>query len=486
MSARRLARTLVSRFLTPKTWSQSLLAGLGLLALTSANPVSAAPVIYTVGDSTVQTYTSGYYPRAGYGQVLQYFFDSSKVTVANKGVGGTSSKSYYDTQWAAVKSLLKAGDYVFIGFGINDSATDTARHTDPFTTFKSYLTLFVNETKAKGAIPVLVATQPRNAWNATTPPTVYAAYHDYPVASRQLAGEIGVPLIDLDQRVIAVLQSVGPTYSTNFIYNNYVAGDWANYPSGNADNVHFQEMGAIELCKQVVAAIRALSGDANVSKLIPFLTPTYKVTFNTNNSAAGLVTRTEYFPAGITVTAFVWPNSGYTFSSWSGSITGTKRATTFVMGTAAKTITANFASGGPPIANGTYSLRNVASGKMLDNLGSTADSAGVGQYTDGTSNNQKWVVTNVSGSVYKLSCVTGGKYLDSLSHTADGSTVGQYTGSSSTNQQWTVTASGSNFKIINVANGKCLDTGGSTANSAIMQFWPSGSSSNQLWQFVAP
>ncbi len=359
MSARLLARTLVSRFLTPKTWSHTLLAALGLVALASATTASAIPVIYTIGDSTVQTYTSGYYPRAGYGQVLQPFFDSTKVTIANKGVGGTSSKSYYDTQWAAVKALLKTGDYVFIGFGINDSATDVARHTVPFTTFKDYLTLFVNETKAKGAIPVLVATQPRNAWNATTPPTVYAAYHDYPVASRQLAATLAVPLIDLDQRVIAVLESVGQTYSTNFIYNNYAAGDWANYPSGNADNVHFQEMGAIELCKQVVAAIRALSGDANVSKLIPFLAPTYKVTFNTNNSAAGLVTRTEYFPAGVTVTAFVWPNSGYTFSSWSGSITGTKRATTFVMGTAAKTITANFSGGSSsttyPAESGTLS-----------------------------------------------------------------------------------------------------------------------------------
>src|SRR4029077_12300347 len=134
------------------------------------------------------------------------------------------------------------------------------------------------------------------------------------------------------------------------------------------DDVHFQEMGAIEMAKLVVAGIRALSGDANVSKLIPFLKPTFKVTFNSNNAAAGLVTRTEFFPAGITVTAFVWPNAGFTFSNWTGSITGTKRNTTFVMGTAAKTITANFVSGGgAPIANGTYSVRNVASLKMLDN-----------------------------------------------------------------------------------------------------------------------
>ncbi|HEX2853860.1 MAG TPA: RICIN domain-containing protein [Opitutaceae bacterium] len=465
----------------------SLLCLLGLLLFVQV--AKAIPTIYTIGDSTVQTYTTGYYPRAGWGQVLPHFFDSTKVTVVNKGVGGTSSKSYYDSQWTAVKALIKAGDYVTIGFGINDSAADTARHTEPFTTFQDYLTLFVNETKAKGAFPIIVATQPRNAWNATTPPTIYPAYHDYPVASRQLAGELGVPLIDLDQRAIALLQSVGQTYSTNFIYNHYLAGEWPNYPSGASDDVHFQEMGAIELAKLVVAGIRSLSGDANVSKLIPFLKPTYKVTFTSNNPAAGLITRTENFPAGVTVTAYAWPNSGYTFSSWSGSISGTKRNLNFVMGTAARTITATFAGGGGsgPIANGTYSLRNVASGKMLDNLGATTDGATVGQWTDGTSNNQKWVVTRVSGSIYKLSCVTGGKYLDSLGHTTDGSTVGQWAGGSSTNQQWTITlVSGSNYKLTNVPSGKCLDTGGGTANGAIMQLWSSGSSTNQQWQFVAP
>jgi rhamnogalacturonan endolyase len=109
--------------------------------------------------------------------------------------------------------------------------------------------------------------------------------------------------------------------------------------------VHFQEMGAIEMAKLVVQGIRGLSSDANVSKLIPFLVPTYKVTFTSNNSAAGLITRTEFFPAGITVTAYAWPNAGFTFLNWSGSITGTKRNITFVMGTAAKTINATFSGG---------------------------------------------------------------------------------------------------------------------------------------------
>jgi lysophospholipase L1-like esterase len=377
-SARRHLRLLQSvvqllarRSFPASTWGRSLFAALGLLGLANPDTASAAPTIYTVGDSTVQVYNAGYYPRAGWGSVLHFFVDPTKATVVDRAVGGTSSKSFYDSFWTPIKNGLKAGDYVTIQFGINDSAADVARHTVPFTTFKDYLTLFVNETKAKGAFPILVSTQNRNAWNATTPPTVYPAYHDYPVATRQLAGTLNVPLIDLDLMCTSLLQSVGPVYSTNFIYNHYQPGDWPNYPTGNSDDVHFQEMGAIEMAKLVVQGIRNLSGDTNVGKLIPFLTPTYKVTFNSSNAAAGLVTRTEFFPAGITVTAFVWPNAGFTFSNWSGGITGTKRNTTFVMGTAARTITANFTGGSSAT---TYPAENA----VLTGTGTVTETSNAG------------------------------------------------------------------------------------------------------------
>lgn len=141
---------------------------------------------------------------------------------------------------------------------------------------------------------------------------------------------------------------------------------------------------------------------------------------------------------------------------------------------------------GGPIPVGTYSLLNHASGKMLDNLGATADGAIVGQWADGNSNNQKWTLSYV-GSNAKLTCVTGGKCLDSIGHTADGSTVAQWTAGGSLNQQWTIQDLGTGYyKITNVANGKCLDTGGGTADGAQMQFWGSGTSNNQQWQFVAP
>jgi arabinan endo-1,5-alpha-L-arabinosidase len=133
-------------------------------------------------------------------------------------------------------------------------------------------------------------------------------------------------------------------------------------------------------------------------------------------------------------------------------------------------------------ANGTYKLRNRASGKYLDNLGNTADGANVAQWASGSSPNQRWVLTT-SGGFSKLRAVTGGKYLDSIGRTADGSIVGQWANGSSPNQQWTIVATGSFHKLINRANGKAVDTGGQTADGAAMQMWFDNPSNNQQWTF---
>jgi len=135
-----------------------------------------------------------------------------------------------------------------------------------------------------------------------------------------------------------------------------------------------------------------------------------------------------------------------------------------------------------PPANGTYRLRNRASGKYLDNLGATTDGANVAQWAGGSSPNQRWVLTT-SGGFSKLRCLTGGKYLDSIGRTADGSNVGQWASGSSPNQQWTIVATGSYYKVINRANGKALDTGGQTGDGNVMQFWFDNTSNNQQWTF---
>lgn len=308
---------------------------------------SAVITLYTIGDSTVAPYTAAQFPQSGWGQQIGFFFNSANVVVVDKAVGGTSSKSYYENFWTPVKNGLKPGDFVTIQFGINDAAADVARHTVPFTTFTDFLKKFIAETRAKGAFPILVSTQNRNSWSPTDPTKIYPAYHDYPVATRQLAADtsINVPFVDLDKSCTALLESLQIFYVTHFIYLHTEPGEYSRFPTGHDDGVHFQESGAIEMARLVVNGIRGLSSDSNVSKLIPSLLPTFPVSFSANTSNGGVVTRTQSFPAGIRVTAKALPATGVTFSGWSGGLSGTTSTVQFIMGSAPKSIMANFSNG---------------------------------------------------------------------------------------------------------------------------------------------
>jgi uncharacterized repeat protein (TIGR02543 family) len=291
--------------------------------------------IHTVGDSTVQIWPTWNYPKTGWGQVFHYFFNSNSVTIDDAAVGGTSAKSFYDSYWTAVKTNIKAGDFVFIQFGINDSNTNLAIHTDPETTFKSYLTDYVNETRALGAYPVLITPMRADMGTSGTPYGIYA------LAVRELAVALNVPLIDLDVACGSLLYSVGTNYATQYLYMNFPPGVYSNYPNGSSDTTHFQGMGAIAMAKLVVQGIKYLGSDGNVCKLIPSLAPTYAVNFS-SGGAAGLVTLSDTFPAGITITAKAVANAGYAFTGWSGDLNSQDAVITFIMGSTPKNITANF------------------------------------------------------------------------------------------------------------------------------------------------
>lgn len=218
--------------------------------------LQAAPhTAHLIGDSTVSLYAANVFPRMGWGQVFGALFNSANLVVNDKALSGRSSKSFYDEgDWTVVNNALKAGDYVFIQFGHNDEKADATLHTDPYTTYEQYLTFYINAAKAKGAFPVLVTPVERNGWSAGK---VKASHGNYPDAMRQLAVAKGIPLIDLTARSTAKYQSLGQTYTTNSVFMNLTAGQFPNYPNGNADNTHFQQNGANIIAKLVADGIRA-------------------------------------------------------------------------------------------------------------------------------------------------------------------------------------------------------------------------------------
>jgi lysophospholipase L1-like esterase len=307
------------------------------LCAAGSSPLSAQTVkihVHTIGDSTVQFWPPASYPKTGWGQVIPYFFDSNKVGFYNEAVGGASSKSYYEKFWTNTLGHIGAGDVVFIQFGINDMNSKPVFHTEPMTTFKEYLVKYITQTKAKGAYPVLITPMVENK-------LADGSRGLYPLAIRQSADALKIPLIDLDAASKALLKTVGLDYSSKFIYMNLAPGEYTNYPVGCVDNTHLQEMGAIEMAKLVVQGLQKLNSTPNISKLILCLNPTYRITFLADSSA-GLVTRNESFPTGLTVTAKALPDSGFKFVGWSGDLTSTNTITSFVMGSASKVIRADF------------------------------------------------------------------------------------------------------------------------------------------------
>lgn len=286
-------------------------------------PVIWAKVtIYLVGDSTMQDWAAGYYPKQGMGQDFGYFFDSGVVSVFNAGRGGTTSVSYYDGFWSvrgqdrngkyvfdkAIRDMVQPGDYVMIMIGANDNGYKTGEEN-----FKTKVTAMVNETKAKGGNPILISPIRRSDFRGVD--SVYESYHAYPIYMRDLAGSLKVPFIDLDTLSRNYLLSLGPYYSNHYL-NMYI--DEREYSTSGAqtDNQHLQQMGANAFGRIVTEQLRFHS-DAKVRELSKSLKPMYQVDVKVSPfGAATATTVSGYYPEGMMVTLKTTPKEGYTFIGW--------------------------------------------------------------------------------------------------------------------------------------------------------------------------
>lgn len=254
------------------------LAGLLLAAFVLLSAFRAdKPVvtIFMIGDSTMANKKlDGGNPERGWGMVLAGFF-SEDVRIDNHALNGRSSKSFRDEgRWDKVISQVKKGDYVFIQFGHNDEKADPSRHTDAGGTFDDNLRRYVNETRAKGGIPVLFNSivrrnfvQPhddaitkdvrRTAQEKETPKegnTLFDTHGAYLDAPRKVAQELGVTFIDLNKITHDLVQGLGPVESKKLFM--FVEPDKVPaFPKGRVDNTHLNVYGARTVARLAVDAI---------------------------------------------------------------------------------------------------------------------------------------------------------------------------------------------------------------------------------------
>ena len=147
----------------------------------------AVPTIFTAGDSTVGDPRRG--PGGNWPTHLCQFF-KPEIALCNSAEGGETSKSFITGQrMDKVLSQMKPGDFFLIQFGHNDSKAQWPQtYTDPETSFKAYLRVYIAETQRRGATLVLVTPMERRA-NGDSVGT-------WARAMREVAAEDHVPLID--------------------------------------------------------------------------------------------------------------------------------------------------------------------------------------------------------------------------------------------------------------------------------------------------
>lgn len=279
--------------------------------------------IYIIGDSTVQTYNESYYPMMGWGQVLDLFFDAGKVQITNKAIGGRSSRSFWEQgRWTEVVNMLDSNDYVFIQFGHNDRDwSEPERYTDT-ADYKDYLRIYVNETREKGATPVLISPMIMNAWNGSVPRNVFTeGANDYRGAMLEVAEELDALFVDLNMKSYDLIKELGPEYAAMFLHMGLEPGEYPNYPDGSTDvGTHYQEMGALQMAKLIVEGITELEEDSTMSFLVNALTPTTTIATDISLSDAGLMTIPGTYPIGSHITIKTRLNSINSFHHWEDTL----------------------------------------------------------------------------------------------------------------------------------------------------------------------
>jgi lysophospholipase L1-like esterase len=243
------------------------LAAVTSTLLLSAAPAAAGPggsaadgsaahrrltTVFVAGDSTAATWPASVAPKAGWGQALPAFLDPRRMRVDNLALSGASSKSFVEAGLLdQILANIRPGDYLVISFGHNDEKTDD-RHTDPFTTFQQYLSLYIAGARRHHAQPVLVTPVERRRFDAAGNAT--PSHGDYPQAMRELGGTAHVPVVDLTTSSMKLWNSAGVEGTKDF-FLWLGPGESPNFPDGVVDNTHFQAHGAIEVARLVVQAL---------------------------------------------------------------------------------------------------------------------------------------------------------------------------------------------------------------------------------------
>lgn len=188
------------------------------------------PSLFLIGDSTVRNGRGdGGGGQWGWGDQLAPFFDTSKINVVNRALGGTTARTFYRDFWPRTLALIKTNDVVIMQFGTNggpindasrargelhgigdeseDITNQVTKKFETVHTFGWYEMKMISEARAKGATAMICSLIPRNTWRdgkAARPSADSAANW-----ARAAANAANAPFIDLNEIIARQYDSLG-------------------------------------------------------------------------------------------------------------------------------------------------------------------------------------------------------------------------------------------------------------------------------------
>jgi len=208
---------------TRKSWLRLSIAG-GLLVLFSSFILLAPnkPTLYIIGDSTVRNGDgTGKSSLWGWGSVIGDQFDTTRIHIENHAIGGRSSRTFLtEGRWDKIMEKLQPGDFVVMQFGHNDSGPlddtarargslkgigeDTAAIYNPIRKMNEvvhsygwYMRKYVNDAKAKGALPIVCSPVPRNIFKEGKTERANTSYGKWAEEVATATNAFFIPLNDL-------------------------------------------------------------------------------------------------------------------------------------------------------------------------------------------------------------------------------------------------------------------------------------------------
>lgn len=231
--------------------------------------------VWLIGDSTMANYAleddymSNRFPLTGWGQVFQQFWVADSLSLVSSVIqadsvvvndcarGGRSTRTFFqEGRWRYVYENMNQGDLVIIQFGHNDAAEHKPLRFVNIEGYKEFLRLFVAQTRQKGGTPILLTPVARNyPWVDGHLQNVHG---EYPAAVKDIALEMNVKLIDLNQLSMDHFSKVGKEYVRTNYFMNLPSGKYEAYPDGQDDNTHFQPEGATAVARLVFNALKKI------------------------------------------------------------------------------------------------------------------------------------------------------------------------------------------------------------------------------------